>query len=314
MRVDIHQHIWTASLLRALSSREQLPLVRQEDGVTILHSAAEQPYAIDVDCEAPARRLACLHEDGLDLAVIAISSPIGIESLPREQALELIDAQLTGVESLGDRFAAWGPVPLDRPSPADVDSVIDRGALGISLPAGALAGPERLHAVGPLLERVAERQVPLFVHPGRAPGQFGAAAEFGEPLWWRALTDYVSQMHAAWTTFAAFGRREHPELQVVWAMLAGGAPLSSERLWARGGPRVDLRDPYAFYETSSYGPSAVELLARLVGEQQLVYGSDRPVVEPVVTGREHVLQLNSGALVAEPLRLARSSRLVDVAA
>ena len=97
-------------------------------------------------------------------------------------------------------------------------------------------------------------EAPLFIHPGRAPGQRPAATEFGEPLWWRPLTDYVSQMQAAWLTFAAFGRREHPDLRVVFAMLAGGAPLLSERLSSRGGPELDLRDPNTYLRNLELWP------------------------------------------------------------
>jgi 6-methylsalicylate decarboxylase len=130
-----------------------------------------------------------------------------------------------------------------------------------------------------------------------------ADASLTEPLWWRALTDYVAQMQAAWLTFAAFGRREHPELVVVFAMLAGGAPLLSERLTTRAGPALDLRDPLVFYDTSSYGPSAVEAMARRVGADQLVYGSDRPVIEPVPTGSEALLRAN-GARLVQPVGTA----------
>jgi len=98
---------------------------------------------------------------------------------------------------------------------------------------------------------------------------------------------------------------------VVFAMLAGGAPLISERLAARGGPEVDVRDPLVFYDTSSYGPAAVESMARRVGAEQLVYGSDRPVVDPMPTGREAPLQANGARLVA---RLGRAgARLESVA-
>jgi predicted TIM-barrel fold metal-dependent hydrolase len=169
--------------------------------------------------------------------------------------------------------------------------------VGISLPAGALAGPDRLDRVGHVLERAAARHAPVLVHPGRAPGQPAAAVEFGEPVWWRPLTDYVAQMQAAWLTFASLGRREHPELVVVFSLLAGCAPLQSERLAARGGPPIELRDPRIFYETSSYGPAAIEMMARRVGERQLVYGSDRPVLEPAPTGRETLLQANGAALL-----------------
>jgi predicted TIM-barrel fold metal-dependent hydrolase len=296
-RVDVHQHLWTEQLLDALAQRDAWPMVRRHHGVTVLHSAGEQPYVIDVAAEAPERRAALVRADGLDVALIAISSPIGIEALPRESALELIDVHLDGVAALSGAFAAWGPLVLDGAEPGDVDALLARGCIGVSIAAGALDGPARLHALGPVLERVAARRVPLFVHPGRAPGQRATPPCLDEPLWWRALTDYVSQMQAAWLTFTAFGRREHPELTVLYAMLAGGAPLHAERLDARGGPAIDLRDPRAFYETSSYGPAACETMARRVGERQLVYGSDRPVAEPAVTGREHILQGNATTLL-----------------
>jgi hypothetical protein len=80
-------------------------------------------------------------------------------------------------------------------------------------------------------------------------------------------------------------------------MLAGGAPLLAERLAARGGPAIDLRDPETFYDTSSYGPMIVEAIARWVGPTQLVYGSDRPVIEPVATGREVELMNNATQLL-----------------
>jgi 6-methylsalicylate decarboxylase len=295
MLVDLHQHIWTAPLLDALAARDAFPFLRREHELTVLYSAGEQPYLIDVDAESPERRAALVRSDGLDLAVIAPSSPIGIETLPREEANELIAAYLEGVASLPEEFAAWGPLALRSLDPDDVDELLERGCIGCTLPAPVLAGRDGLEAVGPLLERVTARRAPLLIHPGCIGG---GAPSIAEPLWWRALTDYVAQMQAAWLTFAAFGRREHPELTIVFPMLAGGAPLLSERLDARGGPDIELRDPLTFYDTSSYGPFAVEALARRVGAEQLVYGSDRPVVEPIATGREHLLQANGASLLS----------------
>jgi len=46
-------------------------------------------------------------------------------------------------------------VQLQTPDPVDVDAVIDRGCVGLSLPAGALADPDGLERVGPLLARLA---------------------------------------------------------------------------------------------------------------------------------------------------------------
>lgn len=297
MRVDAHQHLWTEPLVQALTERDELPLVRHENGLAVLHSAGEQPYVIDLEAEKPRARADRVREDGLDRALIAISSPIGIEALPRAEALELIGAHLTGVEALVPEFGFWGPIAIDGADPGEVDSLLERGSIGISVTAGALAGPDRLERLRPVLERVSSHGVPLFVHPGRAPGQLPAPGEFGEPLWWRPLTDYVSQMQAAWLSFATCGRRDHPDLRIVFAMLAGGAVLLHERLAARGGPPVDLRDPNTFYETSSYGPGAVESTARIAGIQQLIYGSDRPVIDPQPTRSDRVFQINAANLL-----------------
>ena len=191
----------------------------------------------------------------------------------------------------------WGPVAIDRPDPASVDEVLARGCVGVSLPACALAGRDALERMTPLLERVQAGDVPLFVHPGGVASRDAREAPIDEPLWWRALTDYVFQMQAAWLTFASHGRRSLPRLRVVFAMLAGTAPLQAERLATRGGPALDLTDPLTFYDTSSYGPRAVTAMAQWVGPRQLVYGSDRPVVEPLPTGREAELIDNASALL-----------------
>jgi predicted TIM-barrel fold metal-dependent hydrolase len=281
-------------LLEALAARTELPFVDTSGEVTILHCAGEPPYVID---DSPEQRAQLVHEDGLDLALIALSSPIGIERLPRAAARQLVEAHLAGVAALPDAFKAWGPAVLDEPDPDDVDELLNRGCMGISLPAGALTNPAALQALSPLLERIAAHAAPLLIHPGPARNSFRKDADLDEPLWWSALTDYLAQMHAAWLTFATAGRREHPNLVVVFAMLAGGAPLHTERVRARGGPPIELRDPNTYYDTSSYGPTAIEAMAQRVGANQLVYGSDRPVIDPAPTGWEALLQANGARLL-----------------
>src|SRR5262245_8308330 len=95
--VDVHQHVWTEPIVDALSTRRSLPFISRDDGLTVLHSAGERPYVIDVDAEAPERRAMLLVRDRLDRALVAMSSPIGIEALQRGAAQPLIDAQLEGV-------------------------------------------------------------------------------------------------------------------------------------------------------------------------------------------------------------------------
>jgi hypothetical protein len=75
----------------------------------------------------------------------------------------------------------------------------------------------------------------------------------------------------------------HPQLRVCFAMLAGLAPLHVERLALRGGPADVVTNPNLFYDTSSYGARAIGAMAGVVGLDQLVTGSDRPVVDPPLT-------------------------------
>jgi hypothetical protein len=278
----VHQHLWTAPLIEALERRTRLPFVRREGHRFVVYLAGEAPSTLDLAGEAPERRIALLESDGVDAALIAISSPLGIEALPRESAQELIDAHLTGVESIGEPFRIWGPLALDGICAADVDAMLARGCVGVSLPAGALAPPHRLRGLDEVLARIEQLDAPLFIHPGPGVGQRPPEASLDDPLWWPAVTHYVSQMQAAWLTLQTLARPAYPRLRVVFAMLAGCAPLLSERLLARGGPRLDGPDPpNYYYDISSFGPAAVAAVAERVGRGRLLYGSDRPVVEPV---------------------------------
>lgn len=278
MRIDIHQHHWSGALLEALSRRNQFPFARIEGGDWVVYSAGEKPARISEHDRDIELRAAQLRMSGFDHAIVALSSPIGIEDLPVAEANRLIDAYLEGVRELPEGFRHWGAVSAWRPDPDVVETQIASGAVGLGVPAGALAAPEGWEKFAPALDRLEQRGVPLFVHPG--PGPFSALA-IGEPrdAWWPALTRYVADMSAAWHAFLAQGRSNHPQLKVVFAMLGGLAPLHNERLAARGGPAGRAADPLAFYDTSSYGRRAAAAVADVVGESQIVYGSDLPVIE-----------------------------------
>ncbi len=278
-RLDVHEHFWSVDLLDALRERECTPLVRDDHGLPIVYLDGERPYAVAVNDENAHARSAMLREHGLDAAIVAISSPLGIEALPRLEALELIDAHLTGAGALDERFARWGPIPVNPAEVTDVDHVLDAGCVGVSLPAGAIADVESARRLEPVLRRLERRGRPLFVHPGPGPeSRRHRNHSLLEPLWWPAATDYVSQMHAAWLAFQCHLRADLPDLPVVFAMLAGLAPLHGERLQSRGA-RLEFEHLMNFYDTSSYGPQAVGAVAVAVGHDQLLFGSDAPIVD-----------------------------------
>jgi predicted TIM-barrel fold metal-dependent hydrolase len=300
MKIDIHQHFWTEPLLAALSERSSVPYARSKDGSWLLHLGGEADSLITADQIDPTARLQALWNEGVDAAVVALSSPAGIEDLPVGEAQPLLDAHLAGVRELPAAFRHWGVSSVWRIDPDVVDAQLDAGAVGLSLPAGALSAPEAYERVAPLLDRLEKRGAPLFVHPG--PGPFSELA-IGTPkqAWWPAMTRYVAEMNAAWHAFVAVGRSNHPLLKTVFAMLAGLAPLHTERFALRGGPATRVQDPMIFYDTSSYGARAISAMAGVVGEHQLVYGSDSPVVDPAelpsVIDEELVSETNPGRLL-----------------
>ena len=112
-------------------------------------------------------------------------------------------------------------------------------------------------------------------------------------------------MQAAWFAFLHAGRRAHPRLRVLFAMLAGGAPLQLERYAARRGVPAPGPDPLVFYDISSYGPRMIGAMAAAVGAAQLVYGSDRPVVDPAPAWPDP--ELRQALLATNPARLLSES-------
>lgn len=303
--IDVHQHLLGEPLIEALARRTAAPrLIARREGWTF-RVAAEPDSILAVEATDAELRRADLEADGIDRALVALSTALGIESLPPEEATELIEAHHTGLEELPVEFRGWGAVPLagPEPDPTFVDAALDRGCVGITLPATALADPAGVERLGPLLARLEEHGAPLFVHPGPVvdPAASGASCAARLPHWWPALTDYVAQIQAAWFAFLHAGRPSHPDLRVLFAMLAGGAPLQLERYAARRGVPAPGPDPLVFYDTSSYGPQMIGAMAAAVGAAQLVYGSDRPVVSPHPAWPDP--DLRQALLAANPARL-----------
>lgn len=295
--IDVHQHLWPEPLTTALLRRIHPPHLRERGDRWLLTIAGEPAWEIDPADHDPGARARLVARDGLETALVALSSPLGIEALPAHESRPLIDAYHEGVSDLPPGLRAWASAWLAAPEPRDLALRLDDGMVGLCLPAGALADPGRAARCRGLFAVLEDRGAPVLVHPGPAPGSTPRLLTPGLPDWWPAMTSYVAQMQRAWLGFQEWVRPAHPELRVCFAMLAGLAPLQSERLSSRGREAV-LDDPLAFYDTSSYGPRAIAAMASVVGDAALVFGSDRPVVGP-----PHVHAPDHPSRVANPARL-----------
>jgi len=157
----------------------------------------------------------------------------------------------------------------------------------------------------PLLSALARRTSPPRLHRRRDGWRLELPGEAASEL---RLVDHdpVSRAWAAW------GRAAHPRLRVVFARLAGGAPLHAERLAARGGPAAAVHDDLTYFDVSSYGPRTVDAMLRVVGVDRLVLGTDRPVIEPPSLAELGPSFLHS-VRVANPARVLTAAPLAEAA-
>ena len=272
MRTDCHQHLWPARLLDALRERTTPPFL---DGWT-LHLPGEPPCPIDPAAHDVATRAAAEVADGTGRALVSLSSPLGLEHLPGEDADPLLAAWNDGALELPDPFRVWAAAGVTDLDPGSLAKTLrqDR-VVGLQLPATAFADPRAVARLEPLLAECELADKPVLVHPGPAP----VCDTTDLPAWWPALVPYVQQLHASWLAWHVGGRERHPTLRIAFVALAGLAALHHERLAARGGALGRL-DPLVHYETSSYGPRAIDALVRVVGVDPLVLGTDRPYAQP----------------------------------
>jgi 6-methylsalicylate decarboxylase len=272
--VDVHQHLWPEGVLRVLERRSAAPRASWVDGRWRVELGGEPSFDIDPADHDPVERA-----DGLtvDKALIALSTPVGLETLPARDSLAAVAAWQEAATQLPDGLGWWAATP--GALHADEEAALARAAIavggaGLTLPAGRLATPQTAEQALPVLHAVADAGAPVFIHPG--PAVHGSRQD---PAWWSPATDYVAQQHAAWLSFHHTVRPQLPTVRAVFAALAGLAPLQAERAAAKQGTSAEsaLADPLVFYDTSSYGPRAVRAMATAVGIAQLVHGTDFPV-------------------------------------
>jgi hypothetical protein len=261
---DIHQHLWPPAFFSALSARSEPPRLRGR----ALELAGAPVWDLNVESHELDERLALLDRLGLECAVVSLQPTLGIDRLHADEARELFDAWEEGILQLA-RAAKGRILPLAAREPG-------AGFAGLCVSGAALLD---LDGLAPRLDSLAQSGGFLFVHPGVT------AMPPGAPPWWTAVVDYTAEMQAAYVNWLATGAERWPDLDVVFAILAGGAPIQLERLASRGVDTRAVLHEHVYFDTASYGDRALELSMATFGVGQLVYGSDWPVIDSEATLR-----------------------------
>lgn len=264
--VDIHQHLWPEPFVEALARRTRPPRLRG----SLLELAGESAGEVELGAHGLDGRLRLLDRCEIDVAVVSLQPTLGLDQLPEDERGELVHVWESGIRELA-RAADGRIVPL-------APGLEHEGFAGACVGASALMD---LDGIAARLDGLERRGAFLFVHPGSVhPGVQPSSAR---PDWWPSVVDYTAQMQAAYAAWLAEGGERWPRLRVVFAILAGGGPFQLERLRSQGVSSRELPRDNVFFETASYGRRALDLCLATFGVDQLLYGSDTPVIDPEPT-------------------------------
>ncbi len=204
---DVHQHFLPQQLVDELRARREPPRIA---GSSL--ELGEGTFPFEERDNDLGERIALLDRDGIDVAVISLAPTMDTEGKP-----ELEEAYNEGmrevVAAAGGRLRAFAA------------GACLEGFAGVCVSAQRLVG-----GLGDLPDELTRMGQVLFVHPG-PPGAPAPDA----PPWWTGVVDYTAQMQAAYFAWLDHGVEQHPDLNVVFAVLAGGGPFQLERLRSRGG-------------------------------------------------------------------------------
>ena len=297
--VDCHQHVWPAALVEALRRRTTGPRV---DGST-LHLDGEPASTAEVDdADGLDQRRKQDDADGVDLALLSLSTALGVEALDPDQAAPLLEAWHALADDLGQHHGLWAATNLVEPDLAGLrEQLAHDRVVGLQLPATAFADPGAVERLAPVLDAARAAACPCWctrVPRPRAPTP--ARCPAGGPPW---PTTSPSRPRPG-SPGRSPAERWCPHLRIAFVALAGLAPLHHERLAQRGG-RSARSTRCVYYETSSYGARAIDAMVRVVGVDPMVHGSDRPYAEPVDPGLGDAF--SNALFVTNPHRLLKGA-------
>ena len=225
MHVNIHQHVWPDALVEELRRRSQPPRL---DGWTLL-TPGEPPFEVNPADHDAGRR--ARHRRPAT-ASAAWSSACQARSASSTWRPRTRNRSLTptteGVAELGAPFAGWAAACLTAIDAPGLAKQLDRGFVGLQLPATAVADESGYRWCGPLLDVLAERDLPLFIHPGPAAGARAGARRGGPP----SSPTFSNCTRPGSRSAPTAGR--YPRLRVCFTALAG---LGAVAWRAPGRPR-----------------------------------------------------------------------------
>lgn len=286
MIVDFHNHYYPPAYLDAIRTRSNARLETADDGRLLLHYPGDYNVVVEGHRSLDAR-IRAMDEAGVDVQAISLTTP-GVHIEEHRRGIELArlvnDEFADAAQRYAPRFAPLAALPLHdaEASVVELERAVGmghRGALLFSNVNGrALDDPAYL----PLFRKLAELDVPGFVHPTN-PAQI----DFVERYRLTALVGFLFDTTTAVARLVLGGVMEKvPELKLVVGHLGGTLPYLAERI-DRGYEvypecREHISRPPGHYfrrlylDTVNFNPAVLELGIDFAGADHLVLGTDYP--------------------------------------
>jgi predicted TIM-barrel fold metal-dependent hydrolase len=293
MKIDVFNHIFPKKFFdRMLSIREK--------GSSMQRRVSEIPVLVDMDL-----RFRMMDGFGDYVQVISLPSP-PIEAFgDPQQSPDLAQLANDGLAELAtkypDRFPGFiAALPMNNPDAAVKElerAVMKLGATGVQIYTNVTGRPLDDAAFLPIFEKMAELNLPIWVHPTRPASfpDYKTEQKSKYELWWVFGWPYETSIFMARILFAGYFDR-WPNLKIITHHMGGMVPFFSGRTGAgldQLGARTEDEDltvyvrrlkkrPQDYFkmfyaDTATFGSRpAIECGLAFFGADQTLFASDSP--------------------------------------
>ena len=304
--VDCQSHIFPRAYAELLTRNRKSPRATGGDGVYHVDYDGVQRFRLDLEDYSPARKLANMDANGVDMSVISVNIPTP-DMLDPELAIEGARVCNDAVAELcarhSQRFIGIASLPLNDPGAAIRE--LERAAAeldlrGVLLPSHIDGAPVDDKRFEPVYARAAALGLPLVLHPT-------------VPTWGNAISDHsmIPMLGFMVDTSIAMLRlilsgimERQPALTVVHPHCGGVLPyvmgrvVEQTEVKRRGRDHISQspRETYrrVYFDLVSPDDLAVDFAVRFAGADRLLFGSDHPWV-PIDAIMRHVRALDCTA-------------------
>jgi aminocarboxymuconate-semialdehyde decarboxylase len=291
MKIDMHNHFYPAAYLKAVENVESSLTIEEDDwGRRVITDGGVRIVTITEPMTDPARRIEDMDRCGVDMQIISLTAP-SVNFVDAEQGLELSRAANEGIAEVvslyPNRFVGLASVPLKNVDLACMElerAVSELGLRGVCIGSNIAGTQLDAPQLVTFYQKVAELDVPLFIHPMTPAG-----AEVMKQYRLAPIIGFEFDLTLALCRLVYSGIMELvPGLKIVISHLGGAIPYLFERIdnGYRAYPECSenlslLPTEYmkkVYYDTVSFFQPALLCAYEAVGAERLVMGSDYPHV------------------------------------